>query len=301
MELRQLRYVLAVARERSFTRAARRLRVSQSAISEQVAKLESEIGFALFAREGRGIALTDPGRAFLEEAERVSGEVRGLATLAGRLRGRQMDTVILGMASGMAPTFIPRLFPRLAQRAPGLRLDVLTASTNSIFRDLHEGRIDLGIAIEPAPARVPQGLSCERLVEVPLALVVPPAHRLAGRTRAVDVGQLVSEPVVMSELAVGYGEAVMALFQDLGIHPYVHAVADNIETMKWIVRQGRCVALMPLPAAQQEAELGLLRVLPIQPARSVAFALFRARDTRSARREAQLALVREVLMGAPAG
>ena len=72
MELRQLRYVLAVARERSFTRAARRLRVSQSAISEQVAKLEAEIGFALFAREGRGIALTDANFDRLEAWEQVA-------------------------------------------------------------------------------------------------------------------------------------------------------------------------------------------------------------------------------------
>ena len=110
MELRQIRYTLAVARERGFTRAARRLRVSQSAVSEQVANLEAEIGFAIFARIGHSIELTDAGRRFLADAERVAGEFQGLARTAERLRGPQTESVALGMGSGLAPVFIPRLF-----------------------------------------------------------------------------------------------------------------------------------------------------------------------------------------------
>lgn len=298
MELRQIRYALAVARERSFTRAAQRLHVSQSAVSEQVAKLEEEIGFEIFARVGHSIELTDAGRAFLAEAERVSGEFQGLARTAERLRGRRVESLALGMGSGLAQVFVPRLFPRLSERAPGLRLDVLTAPTKSIFRDLDEGRIDLGIAIESAPERVPAGLASERLLELDLGLVVHPAHRLARAARTAALGALAAEPIVMSELTVGYGEVVMSLFADLGLHPNILAVADNIETMKTIIRQGRGCAIMPTAAAAEEAERGALRVLPLEPARKVALALCRRRTPESPRREAHFALLAELLQRA---
>lgn len=297
MELRQIRYALAVARERSFTRAGERLHVSQSAVSEQVAKLEEEIGFALFSRAGHSIELTDAGRAFLAEAERVSTEFQSLGRTAERLRGRRTDTLVLGMGSGMAQVFIPRLFPAVGQRAPGLRLDVLTAPTKSIFRDLDEGRIDAGIAIETAPERVPAGLAGERLATLELALVVHPQHPLASRPPPIDLGTLASEPVVMSELTVGYGEVVMSLLADAGVYPNILAVADNIETMKSILRQGRGCAIMPAAAAALEKELGLLRLLEFTPPRKVALALYRRRSQASPRREAHAALILQLLRG----
>src|SRR5215468_10993901 len=102
LELRQLRYALSVAKERSFTRAATRLNVSQSAVSEQVSLLENEIGFPLFRRTPRGIELTERGRTFLYETERVIGDVLSLSDTARRLRGAPSDTLTLGMGSGMA-------------------------------------------------------------------------------------------------------------------------------------------------------------------------------------------------------
>jgi DNA-binding transcriptional LysR family regulator len=134
MELRQIRYALAVARERSFTRAAQRLHVSQSAVSEQVAKLEEELGFEIFARVGHSIELTDAGRTFLTEAERVAGEFQGLARTAERLRGRRVESIALGMGSGLAQVFIPRLFPTLSERAPGLRLTYYRADEEHLPR-----------------------------------------------------------------------------------------------------------------------------------------------------------------------
>ncbi len=299
MELRPLRYALAVAKTRSFTKAAARLHVSQSAVSEQVAKLEAEIGLALFNRVGRGVEITDGGRTFLAEAERVLAEVGSLARAADRLRGHVVDTVAVGMGSGMAQIFIPRLFPAVSERAPELRLDVLTAPTKSIFQDLHDERIDLGIAIAASPERVPSGLAQEPLAELDLALVVHPRHRLAGRTRAVDLGTVMAEPMVMNELTVGYGEVVMSLFADLGMRPSILAVADNIETMKVIVQQGKGAAVMPAAAAAREVKAGLLRVLPIAPARKVGLSLYRRREPTARRREGYLALIIEALKTPP--
>src|SRR5215470_9134696 len=101
------------------------------------------------------------------------------------------DMLVIGMGSGMAQIFIPRLFRKPI--LPGVRLDILTAPTKTIFNDLHEERLDAGIAIESDPDRVPAGLVYHRLTQAELALIVHPKHALARSRRAVDVGRLVAE------------------------------------------------------------------------------------------------------------
>jgi DNA-binding transcriptional LysR family regulator len=295
VEFREIRYALSVAKERSFTKAAARLNISQSAVSEQVRLLEEEIGFPLFRRTSRGIELTERGRTFLYEAERVVGDVLSLSDTARRLRGAPSDTLTIGMGSGMAQMFMPRLFSDLKNILPGVRLEILTAPTKTIFDDLHEERLDAGIAIESDPERVPAGLVFDRLTEAEMALIVHPKHPLARARRTVDVGKLVAEPIVMSELTVGYGQVVLSLFTDLGIRPNILAVADNIETMKVIVQSGSGVAVVPRPCADNEAALGVLKVLPIAPSRTVALSLFRRRQPLSRRKEGYLAALRDAL------
>ncbi len=295
MEFRQIRYALSVAKERSFTKAAARLNISQSAVSEQVKLLEDEVGFPLFRRTGRGIELTERGRTFLYEAERVVGDVLSLSDTARRLRGVPADALTLGMGSGMAPIFMPRLFGDADEALQGFRLEIVTAPTKSIFSDLHEERIDVGIAIESDPDRVPAGLIFERLAQAEMALIVPARHKLAGSRRPVDLGQLGAEPIIMSELTVGYGDVVMAMFADLGLRPNILAIADNIETMKVIVQSGAGVAIVPRACAEIEAKLGVLKVLALTPPRRVTFSLFRRRQPMSRRKEAFVTRLRQAL------
>lgn len=294
MEFRQIRYALAVARERSFTKAALRLNVSQSAVSEQVRLLEGELGFALFQRTGRGIELTEPGRAFLHEAERVAGEIMSLGDTARHLRGAPSDTLTLGMGSGMAQIFIPRLFRHAAGLA-ATRLEILTAPTKSIFNDLHNERIDVGIALESDPERVPAGLVFERLTEAEMALIAPPRHALAVAGEPVAIARLADEPFIMSELTVGYGAFVLALFADIGLRPHIVAVADNIETMKVMVGCGGGLAIVPRAAAEREAAHGDLAMLALAPRRTVALSLFRRRQKLSRQKEASLDALRAAL------
>jgi DNA-binding transcriptional LysR family regulator len=217
LEFRQIRYALSVAKERSFTGAAKRLNISQSAVSEQVHSLEQEVGFSLFRRTPRGVELTEPGRTFLDEAERVAGDVLSLSDTARRLKGAPSETLVIAMGSGMAQIFIPRLFRKPILQ--GVRLDIRTAPTKTIFDDLHEERLDAGIAIESDPDRVPGGLVYDRLTDAQMALITHPKHALARSRRAVDVGRLVAEPIIMSELTVGYGQVVLSLFADLAFGP----------------------------------------------------------------------------------
>jgi DNA-binding transcriptional LysR family regulator len=274
LDFRQLRYALSVYRERSFTKAAKRLNISQSAVSEQVKLLEEEIGFELFTRTSRGIESTDRGRTFLYESERVMGDLLSLSDTARRLRGLLQDTLTIAMGSGMAQIFIPRMFTDLNNNLPGIRLEILTAPTKNIFNELHEERIDAGIAIESDPERLPAGLVFDRLIDAEMALITHPKHALARSKQPIDIGRLLAEPFIMSELTVGYGQVVLSLFTDLGIKPNILAVVDNIETIKMIVQSEGGIAIVPRACAENEVTLGLLKALSIQPARNVASACF---------------------------
>jgi DNA-binding transcriptional LysR family regulator len=295
LDFRQLRYALSVAKERSFTGAAKRLNISQSAVSEQVKLLEEEIGFELFHRTSRGIESTDRGRTFLYESERVMGDLLSLSDTARRLRGALSDTLMIGMGSGMAQIFIPRMFADLRRDLPGVRLEIMTAPTKNIFNELHEERIDAGIAIESNPDRLPAGLIFDRLVEAEMALITHPKHALARSKQPIDIGRLLAEPFIMSELTVGYGQVVFSLFTDLGIRPNILAVVDNIETMKMIVQAGGGIAIVPRACAENEVALGLLKALAIAPARNVSFSLFRRHEPLSRRKETALLKLRELL------
>ena len=295
MDFRQLRYALSVSKERSFTGAAKRLNISQSAVSEQVKLLEEEIGFELFHRTSRGIESTDRGRTFLYESERVMGDLLSLTDTARRLRGALSDTLMIGMGSGMAQIFIPRMFADLKRDLPGVRLEIMTAPTKNIFNELHEERIDAGIAIESNPDRLPAGLIFDRLVDAEMALITHPKHALARSKQPIDIGRLVAEPFIMSELTVGYGQVVFSLFTDLGIRPNILAVVDNIETMKMIVQAEGGIAIVPRACAENEVALGLLKALAIAPARNVSLSLFRRHEPLSRRKETALLKLRELL------
>jgi DNA-binding transcriptional LysR family regulator len=295
LDFRQLRYALSVYKERSFTKAAKGLNISQSAVSEQVKSLEEEIGFELFRRTSRGIESTDRGRTFLYESERVMGDLLSLSDTARRLRGEVSDTLTIGMGSGMAQIFIPRMFADLKNDLPGVRLEILTAPTKNIFNELHEERLDAGIAIESDPDRLPSGLVFDRLIDAEMVLITHPKHALARSKPPVDIGRLVAEPIIMSELSVGYGQVVLSLFTDLGIRPNILAVVDNIETIKMIVQSEGGFAIVPRACADNEVTLGLLKALSIAPARNVVFSLFRRREPMSRRKEAALLRLREML------
>jgi DNA-binding transcriptional LysR family regulator len=298
LEFRQIRYALAVAKDRAFTKAASRLNVSQSAVSEQVKLLEDEIGFPLFRRMPGGIEVTERGRTFLYEAERVVGDLLSLADLAQRLRGAPAETVRIGMGSGMAQIFMPRLFAELQDNLPGVRLEIVTAPTRAVFSDLHEEKIDAGIAIESEPDRLPAGLMFERLAEAEMVLIAHPKHALVAPGAPVDVARLVLEPIVMNELSVGYGQVVLSLFTGIGSRPNILAIADNVETTKVIVQSGKAVAVVPRACAQTEVALGVLKAVPLMPECRVVLGLFRRREPLSRRKQSYLTTIRDILKAA---
>jgi len=295
LEFRQIRYALSVAKERSFTRAATKLNISQSAVSEQIKLLEEQIGFALFNRTPRGVELTDRGRTFIYDAERVVGEVLSLSDTAQRLRGAPTHTLTVGMGSGMAQILMPRIFGKEPELLPGVRLVISTAPTRNLLNDLHEERVDAAIVIASDPDRVPAGLTFHPLAEAEMALIIHPKHKLAKTSQPVDVRVLAAEPIIMNELTMGYGQIVESLFSELGIRPNILAIADNVETIKTIVQSGKGIAIVPRACAASEIALGTLKAVSIRPRCSVVLSMFRRRQPLSRRQEANLSRLLDAL------
>jgi DNA-binding transcriptional LysR family regulator len=287
MEIRQIRYALTVARERSFTRASQRLNISQSAISEQVKSLEGRIGFDLFRRTGRGVDMTELGRTFLGEAERVASDVLGLDDLARRLKGLGRDSFRLGIGSGLAPLFLPRLF------APGVlpadfHIEVSTAPTRVIFDELQAERLDLGIMIEVPPDRVPSGLAVTRMEEIEMVALATSGQKLPVVKNRLDLARAGHLNFVMSEMSVGYGEAVADIFASLGLRPRFRAAVDNVDTMKSVVRATQGVAIVPASAVDAAHDGPDLQILPLFPPRHVRAACYTHRQALSRRKQAVL-------------
>jgi DNA-binding transcriptional LysR family regulator len=259
--------------------------------------LEASLGFDLFVRTGRGIDLTERGRSFLYEAERVVGEVLGLADTAGRLRGVATETFSVGMGSGMSELIVPDGIAPFAQRFPNVRLDIVITPTRRIYDELHAERLDMGIAIEVDPDKLPAGLQRARIAEIEMVLVVRPDHRLAGAAEPVDLARLLPEPMIFNELNVGYGEVTLAMFTDLGVRPNIRAVCDNVETVKVMIAAGMGIAILPRSAVPHDGARSGLRVLATAPRRSVVLSAVRRRQGMSRARESYYAALRECLGG----
>ncbi|MDB5641506.1 MAG: ilvR [Hyphomicrobiales bacterium] len=299
MEIRQIRYALTVARERSFTRASQRLNISQSAISEQVKSLEAQIGFELFRRTGRGVETTELGRTFLGEAERVASDVLGLEDMARRLKGLGRDSFRLGIGSGLAPLFLPRMFAAGVLPAD-LHVEVTTAPTRVIFDQLQAERLDLGIMIEVPPDRVPSGLAVTRMEEIEMVALATKALKLPVVKNRFDLARAGSLTFIMSEMSVGYGEAVADMFASLALRPRFLAAVDNVDTMKSVVRATQGVAIVPASAVDLARDGVDLQILPLFPARHVRAAGYTHRQALSRRKQAVIERLYAALSPDPA-
>jgi DNA-binding transcriptional LysR family regulator len=249
----------------------------------------------LFWRSTRGVELTESGRTFLHEAERVAGDLLNLSEAARRLRGGGSETLNLAIVSGAAQSFVPRFFAEVSKTIQDVKLRIKIQPTRRIFEELHEERIDAGIAIESDPDRVPAGLVFDRIAAIEMALILHPKHPLAKSRSPINVSAFAAEPIVMNELEIGYGQIVLSLFADLGLRPNILAVADNVETIKIIVQTGAGIAILPRSCVEHEVSVRLLKAMTILPQCNVAFGLFRRREPLSRHKEACLSAINRAL------
>jgi DNA-binding transcriptional LysR family regulator len=258
MELQQLRYVLAVAETRNFTRAAERCHIVQSAMSHQIKTLERELGVPLFARTSRRVELTAAGEAFLpaareslEAADRAAAEA---AAAAGQIRG----TVTVGVIPTVTALDVPAVLGRFRRAHPAVRIRLLGGGSDDFIAAIRSGAMDvavLGLPVGPPP----QGVASRELVREDLVAVVGTAHRLAGRD-GISLAELDGESFVDFPVgSPGRAQSDMA-FRAAGLSRDVAVEAMDTTFMLEVVRQGLAVALLSRNAVPAGTDVVVLEM-----------------------------------------
>ncbi len=259
LELRLLRYFVAVAESEHLGRAATRLHVSASPLSRQIRQLEDSLGLPLFSREKQRLRLTGAGTWFLERAQRLLGQATALEEEAGRYaRGEQGSLRIGFVTSAMWTASVPRAIQRFRAERPEVTLQLLAARSPAQHAALRRGEID--IALVHAPPTDP-GLTHVTLVREPLCLAVPPGHALARR-KAIDAAALDGAPfVALGARGSREHESLLAAGARAGFAPVIDIHASDQGTQLRFVAAGLGVALVPASAGAASSGV-VLRPLP---------------------------------------
>lgn len=244
-----MRYVVAVAETNSFTRAAERCLVVQSALSHQIARLERELGARLFERTSRRVRLTAAGAAFLpaarqclDAAERAAAEA---AAAVGEVRGR----LAVGVIPSVAAVDLPGALREFHDRYPSVRVSLRVGASDELVEQVKEGVIEVAFLGLPTTAR-PQGVDAHELARDRLVAVVAPDHPLAGAP-AVDLRRLSSEVFVdLPARTAGRAQSDQA-FAASGLRREVAFEVTNADFLARLVGQGLGIALLPSAYVRQ--------------------------------------------------
>jgi DNA-binding transcriptional LysR family regulator len=244
MDLRRLRYFIAVAEELHFGRAAEKVNVVQSAVSRQIKLFEEELGFALFTRTRQKVGLTVPGEIFLPEAHAILQRAdEGLERVRASARGT-VGRLTIGFVDVVLWATLPTILREFRSQAPLIDLQLRQLDRISQIEALETSTIDIGIIPSPAP---PDANVCtEPLVSASFVAVLPQQHRLAGR-RDIALRELAGEPFVLfpSRMRSRMLEIIVSACSAAGFMPRVTQEAEQLHTLMSLVNAGLGVTLAP--------------------------------------------------------
>jgi DNA-binding transcriptional LysR family regulator len=244
IELRLFRYFVAVAEALHFTRAAESLGMAQPPLSQQIKKLENEMGVQLFRRSQRKVELTEAGEVFLEQARRTLRTAEQAVEDARRAAAGRAGRLAIGMVSSATyEDLIAAVVLRFRVQCPNVELVLQELTTPQQIRLLHTREIQVGFIRPPIQDLA---IALEMVKREPLLVALPAAHPLAER-KQVPIAALATEPWVTlpSDLGMGFYNLVMSLCREAGFTPKVSQVATQIHTMISLVAAGLGVTLVP--------------------------------------------------------
>ncbi len=243
MELRHLRYFIAVADELNFTRAAQRLHTAQPSLSQQIRDLEDEIGTRLLERSKRKVELTEAGRVFLAEARLVLAQADRAVARARQAGQQHALTVTIGFVPAAEITIFPAILPKLRMRCPGVNVELRSLPTMELEEALLRGDID--IAFMRRPVHSPS-LNVEVVLTEPLVVLMPASHPLAAQAR-IEPAMLDGQPFIRTNPAYAgqLYDIVQEYFERHHVQPDVVQVATNILLNLNLVGMGLGIALLP--------------------------------------------------------
>src|SRR6202165_2296286 len=276
MEVHQLAYFESVSRHLHFTRAAEELHVAQPSVSQQIRKLETELGTPLFHRMKPHVALPTAGLTCLPHARAVLQRLAEARLEVQELSGLRKGTLAVGAPPSVGAHLLPRALAAFSRRHPGISLTFREAGSRTLLNLLEEGELDLAVVIQPIRHPVLETLP---LLEEELLLAVPRQHALANGQRRVRLGQLREEPfVLLREGAYDLRDQTLAACRRAGFEPEVALDGGEMDSVLRFVAAGIGLAVLPEMVLADIDARGPVAVRRLLPRLSRSLVLARRRD-----------------------
>src|SRR3989441_4925072 len=247
MQIHQLRYFCAVAKAGNFTRAAEHEHVAQPSLSQQVRKLEDELGTRLFDRLGRTVRLTSFGQIFLLRAEAILRELSDAKHEIEEMAGLERGRIVVGAIPTIAPYFLPNCLASFAQKFPTVQVSVVEEITPVLLERLQEATIDMALLALPVQR---DHFVCQELLREPLYLVVPRSHRLASKSR-VQLNQIEGDPFLLLKEGHCFRENTLAACTRARLKPNVIFESGQFATILAMVAANTGVSVVPQMAVEK--------------------------------------------------
>lgn len=242
MELRHLRYFVAVAEALNFTQAAERLRLAQPALSRQVADLEEELGVDLFRRTSHGVLLTAEGKLFLEEARGVLQRADESVTKVRALARGEWGELQVGYVPPLELHILPRALAEFQRTTPGVKVVLHDLGTDELCRELRQGALQLALMMQPSE-ELTAGIEFEEIGRYPFFVAMAPGHALAKR-KAIALETLVQQPLVVLDRRRNseFHRILQRVFAPR--RPPIATESDSVNSLITEIGVGRCVAVV---------------------------------------------------------
>ena len=289
MTLNELRYIVAVAQEKNFGRAAQRCFISQPALSVAIQKLEEELKTQLFERGKSEITVTPVGERIVEQAHKVLEEAARIRDIAQAGRNQLAGLFRLGAIYTVAPYLLPDLVPALNARAPEMPLEIEENITEQLEAALKTGRIDAAIIALPFQ---PSGIATEFLYEEPFQVIVPQRHPWAKR-KSIDPSELAGEHAILLNVGHCFRDQVLESCPELNRGDTPVTRSNSLETIRNMVASGLGISVLPRDALTPKYHSRLVVPVPFAkpvPSRRIALAY-----RKSFPRPAAIAAIREAV------
>ena len=296
MELHQLRYFVAVAEERHFTRAAARFHVAQPSVSAQIRALERSLGAELFHRDRKGVVLTEAGEELLPIARQVLAGVDEAVLRLQGLDALARGHLAVGATPSLATTLLPAALGAFHERHPGVALTVVEEGSHLLVERLASGHLDVGLVILPLRHAA---LETTALASEELVVVVGPRHRLAARAaagRRVALAELADEPIVLFREGYDLRTVTLAATRAAGFAPRVAVEGGEMASVLAFVASGLGAAIVPSIVASGDPRLRSVRLR--DPGLHRTIGLARRSDRAPSRANTELVTTIEELLAA---
>lgn len=259
MRFLTIRYFHEVAKLGSIRRAADRLHVAPSAVSRQIAQLETELDAVLFERSKIGVRLTAAGEVLQRETRRIFHDLSRARSALDDLRGLRRGEIVIWLLEGLVSGFLPRIIATFNQRYPDVTFNVQTAPTDRIIEALMEDWADIGITFNAAPRAEIEVMG--EFVE-PISCLVSKTHAYAGR-KQLTMADICKQPLALPEHSFGLRQVFERAVRKRGHKPNVVVTTNSLELTKTMAATGQVIAFMPALTVTHEVETGMLQAIPV--------------------------------------